>query len=313
VSLGHSAGWRQMVSYASFYLRQGPHQRSVAQVEAELAARYEREPPEEIASAVAGAGVSRSRSGVGGGARPARATAAAKPDSGRAILSVSCFWCAGYDSVTEEEEWREFEVNAAGAWTNQQLFETLEESSNERLGTTDGSQRRHRRLSKLCRRSDTANNGAIVKNRYLHVVYPHKDTRQPGRCMSLAVSSQVSRFPGNVDWSACWWTCKHGRPAPHRQQVSETRGAFWELVQKLLRSEGNVWCFVSGASRAMNALGMWDRIEEGTLATRGHSRKAERVAAKTGLPLVSDFMILHDPPFYVQLGRPWTAGTVARR
>jgi hypothetical protein len=126
--------------------------------------------------------------------------------------------------------------------------------------------------------------------------------------MSLAVSAGLPRFPGNVDWSACWWKCNHGRPAPHRQQVSETRGAFWELVQQLLRSEGNVWCFISGASRAMNALGMWDRIEEGTLATRGHSRRAERVAAKTGLPLVSDFMILHDPPFYVQLAVPGLPG-----
>jgi hypothetical protein len=128
VSLGHSAGWRQMVSYASFYLRQGPHQRSVAQVEAELAARYEREPPEEIASAVArgqesAAAAAAWEEGLGPQGQPLLAGGFGANDPVEVMFRVE--WV---NQATGESEWREFSVHATGAWTEQELFESLEET-----------------------------------------------------------------------------------------------------------------------------------------------------------------------------------------
>lgn len=137
MSLGHSAGWRQMVSYASYYLRQGPHQRSVAQVEAELAARYEREPQEEIASAVArgqesAAAAAAWEEGLGPEGQPLLQAGFGETDPVRVMFRVH--W---HNDATEEDEWREFEVNAAGNWTEQQLFEAMEAVIETQRGTTD--------------------------------------------------------------------------------------------------------------------------------------------------------------------------------
>lgn len=148
----------------------------------------------------------------------------------------------------------------------------------------------------------------MPKHRYQHLIQPTRATRQPGRVMSVAASGVGYTIASRVDWSVCWWRCERGKALPHRQQSGQGRSGFWELVTDLLSSEGDVWCFSSQANRDMTSLGLWDRIEEGTVRLQGIDKQSGKPGDKDSLPVVSDYMMLHDPPFMVRLAIPGRAG-----
>jgi hypothetical protein len=126
--------------------------------------------------------------------------------------------------------------------------------------------------------------------------------------MSLAARLTPVVNSPSVDWSVCWWRCDKGKALPHRQTAGQDRSGFWRLVMELLSSEGEVWCFSSQANACMTALGLWDRIEEGTVRLHKDGAQAGKPGDRDSLPVLSDYMMLHDPPFMVKLAIPGRPG-----
>lgn len=126
--------------------------------------------------------------------------------------------------------------------------------------------------------------------------------------MAVSVTQTKGKSLSSVEWSVCWWRCEHGKPLPHRQITGEGRNGFWQLVADLLSSAGEVWCFSWQANADMTEIGLWDRIEEGTLRIQDRNTDKSSYQGDSSLPVVSDYMMLHDPPFMVRLAVPGRPG-----
>jgi hypothetical protein len=156
------------------------------------------------------------------------------------------------------------------------------------------------------------------KHRYTHCVYPAKGDGQPARFVALAVATslprprkgETRREPKLSRWAVETWSCRAGRAGRITTRTGGTLTALWEVIGAPLSLPGTTWLVCSPAIQVAALIGVFRRLEEGSLkwSTDDEEEEAETESGRVGQSVA--FCCLEDPPTVLDLRVPGRAGTL---
>lgn len=154
--------------------------------------------------------------------------------------------------------------------------------------------------------------------RYSHYLLPVKGGRFPGRVLCLDVrgnttpampSAGVERLT-LAGWSAALLARKDGAYRLVKEEAGTLAGPLWETLRSLLTTRGTTWVVSPHACRAWSLLGLWERLEAGTVTLR---RPSANLKARTISAMRSSregTLVDTDPPSILRCWLPGVPGTL---
>jgi hypothetical protein len=112
--------------------------------------------------------------------------------------------------------------------------------------------------------------------RYSHYLLPVRGGRFPGRVLCLSVSGELSGATGTVGverstlagWSSVLLERHDGAYAWKWDLSGRHEETFWAGLRMLLAQRGTTWVVSPHACRAWALLGLWERLEAGSVTLR---------------------------------------------
>lgn len=143
-----------------------------------------------------------------------------------------------------------------------------------------------------------------VAPRYSHYLLPARGGRFPARIVCLAAQGRALQEspPAGLErlalagWSAVLLARRDGAYRRASEVSGALAGPFWELLRSLLATRGTTWVVSPHACRAWALLGLWERLEAGSVTLR---RPAARLTARTvsaGRAGREGALLAEDPP-----------------
>jgi hypothetical protein len=154
--------------------------------------------------------------------------------------------------------------------------------------------------------------------RYSHYLLPARGGRFPGRVLCLDVRGRLSGATGTVGversalagWSAVHLVSHKGVYRWCHDHSGATAEGFWGTLRALLAQRGTTWVVSPHACHAWALLGLWERLEAGSVTLR---RPAVPLAGGTVSALRArreGSLLAEDPPSLLRAWMPGVPGTL---
>ena len=148
--------------------------------------------------------------------------------------------------------------------------------------------------------------------RYPHYWWSVKGKRFPSRIAVLDCSSRPCDAHGQpgtqrqqmASWRLISVSLHDGQPYNTITVDGDSAASAWDAIARLLSSKDRTWLFITPASRILELLDFWERLEESTVELCGRDWRSKDEASKGGEDHRDGVCVIEDPPTVI-LCRIW--------
>jgi hypothetical protein len=154
--------------------------------------------------------------------------------------------------------------------------------------------------------------------RYTHYLLPARGGRFPGRVLCLSVSGSTTPATSSTGverstldrWAAVLLARKDGEYRTAGDFASTQVEHFWELLRGPLAYRGTTWVVSPHACRCWALLGLWRRLEAGSVTLRRPSVNLKARTVSAGRASREGTLVDSDPPSILRCWVPGLPGTL---